>query len=429
MKATIKPQDFVFWSMRDVLQPSLKGPLTVDVVVVGGGMAGISAAQSFAQQGASVALLEKTYCGAGATGKSSGFIIPNTEFSLGDLIRFYGPKDAGVLWKLVTDGVEHIRSTIKTHNLGCDYTQQDAFLVATSERSVSSILKPDQAAYDELSYKSTLLSPDELFEYIQSSTYYGGIRYENTFGINGYRYCQELKKVLIKQGVQIYEETPVTELTEHGVKTTEGEVKAQHVVVCLDRFVTDLGKLKHDIFHVQTFLTLTEPLSDSQIHAIFPKGPCMVWDTNTIYNYYRLTADNRLMVGGAELLSTYAYKEKHNNYRQAANLHAYIKRTFPQLSVEFSYIWPGMLGISKDVMPIASQDKHMPNVFYVGAATGLSWAAALGRYSATRVLKRDDDVERLLSYERFSRLSRIASMIFGDPLTFALNNLRRVGTL
>lgn len=429
MKAILNPQDFVFWSMKDTLQPPLRESVTVDVVVVGGGMAGLSAAQAFAQQGASVALVEKTFCGAGATGKSSAFIIPNPEFTLADLIRLYGPKDADVLWKLVARGIEHIRSTIETYGLTCDYIQQDAFLVALNQHAVNSILKPNQAAYDKLSYKSTLYTQHELSEYIQSPLYYGGIHYPNTFSINGYLYCQELKKVLLKQGVQIFEETPAVELTSYGVRTPEAKINAQHTIVCLDRFITDLGKLKHDVYHIQTFLTLSEPLTDKQIYSLFPKGPCMVWDTNTIYYYYRLAADNRLLVGGADLFATYAHQEKHNNYRQGARLSSYIKRVFPQLSVDFSYLWPGLLGISKDVMPIACPDKDMPNIYYISAATGVAWAAALGTYSAQRILNGDADIDRLFSYERFSPLSRIASTLLGDPLTFAINNLRRVSSL
>ncbi len=429
MKAILNPQDFVFWSMKDSLQPPLRKTLTVDVVVVGGGMAGLSAAQAFTEQGASVALVEKNYCGAGATGKSSAFIIPNPEFTLADLIRLYGPKDADTLWKLVARGIEHIRSTIETYSLSCDYIQQDAFLVALSQHAVNTILKPNQAAYDKLSYKSTLYTPSELSEYIRSPLYYGGIHYPNTFSINGYLYCQELKKALIKKGVLIFEETPAIELTSDGIKTPEGQIKAQHTIVCVDRFITNLGKLKHDVYHIQTFLTLSEPLSDKQVYALFPKGPCMVWDTNTIYYYYRLAAGNRLLVGGADLLASYAHQEKHNNYRQGARLSSYIKRAFPQLSVDFSYLWPGLLGISKDVMPIAYKDETMPNVYYISAATGVAWAAALGTYSAQRILNSDADIDRLFSAARFSMLSRVASKLLGDPLTFAINNFRRVSTL
>ena len=76
-----------------------------------------------------------------------------------------------------------------------------------------------------------------------SNGYYGGVGYEDTFGIDGYKYCQGMKKVLEQQGVSIYEETPVTEITERTVKTARATVHADHIIVCVDRFMPDLGML------------------------------------------------------------------------------------------------------------------------------------------------------------------------------------------
>lgn len=423
------PQDIVFWYLRDMPWQPLRESITVDVVVVGGGMAGLMAAQSFKQRGLSVALLEKTYCGAGATGKSSGFITPNSELSLSDLVKFYGNDSAKALWDFVTDGVAQIHKTIQDYSLPCDYREQDTLVVATTPHAVRSILQPEQDAWQALSYESTLYSQQELPQHLGSTAYYGGIRYGKTFGINGYAYCQALKKVLGSQGVQIYEETPVIELTASGVVTPCARVKAEHVVVCMDRFIPDLGKLKEEIYHVQTFLMLSSPLSDGAIRSLFPDAPFMVWDTNMIYNYYRLTADNRLMVGGAELLSTYAQQEKHNNDEQAKQLTAYIRSIFPQVKLELDYIWPGLLGVSKDLMPIAGPDAHMPHIYYIGAAAGLPWAAALGNYSAEHLLDGRRDLDRFFSPERSFLLGKWASLLLGKPFTFAVSNFMRVGSM
>ena len=68
------PQDQVFWyvNKRDI--KPLTHDITTDVVVVGGGISGLTAAQSFGKKGCKVVLIEKNYCGSGASGKSSGFI-------------------------------------------------------------------------------------------------------------------------------------------------------------------------------------------------------------------------------------------------------------------------------------------------------------------------------------------------------------------
>src|SRR4029079_4960862 len=121
-----------------------------------------------------------------------------------------------------------------------------------------------------------------------------------------------------------------------------------HIIVCTDRFEPALSQSLWDkIYHVQTFLMLSTPLSDAQVKSIFPDKPFMVWATDMIYNYSRLTGDKRLMVGGSDLFYTYM-NESHNNVRVTKKLIGYAHKHFPLANLEFEYIWPGIVGISKD---------------------------------------------------------------------------------
>src|SRR6186713_215518 len=96
----------VFWyEKKGAPRAALKGDRTADIVIAGGGVAGLMCAHEFAQAGKQVVLLEKDFCGAGASGKSSGFISPDSELELDDLISSYGKDTAGALWKFVEDGV------------------------------------------------------------------------------------------------------------------------------------------------------------------------------------------------------------------------------------------------------------------------------------------------------------------------------------
>jgi gamma-glutamylputrescine oxidase len=101
MKKIIFPQDENFWYLaRQEIGP-LRNNLEADVVVIGGGMAGITAAQAFAQKGKKVVLLEAYFCGAGASGKSSGFITPNGEIGLSEFVRRYGVEGGLAIWNLL----------------------------------------------------------------------------------------------------------------------------------------------------------------------------------------------------------------------------------------------------------------------------------------------------------------------------------------
>ena len=95
--------------------PPIRADIRADAVVVGGGVAGLSCAQTLSEQGQKVVLLERDTCGSGASGTSSGFITPDSEMELSDLVRNRGLERARRLWEFVVRGVDDIRENIKRH--------------------------------------------------------------------------------------------------------------------------------------------------------------------------------------------------------------------------------------------------------------------------------------------------------------------------
>lgn len=423
------PQDQVFWYLNSHDIKPLNNDLVTDVVVIGGGMAGITAAQTFHKRGFKVVLLEKNYCGSGATGKSSGFITPDSELSLSDLMSSHGEQQAEKIWKFVRSGVDIIRTNIETFNLDCDYQKQDTLILANTERAFKSDIVVEYASRQKLNYESKLYQGHELSTVLGSDRYKGGISYGNSFGIQGYRYCSGMKDILKNDGVQIYEETSVIDIQDHQVKTPRATVKAEHIIVCTDRFAHSLDTLYDKIYQVQTFIMLSAPLTAAQIKKIFPHDLYMVWDTDLVYNYYRLTGDNRLILGGSNLFQTYVTQETHNPRRIIKKLTNYFDAKFPGTAVQFEYVWPGLIGITKDIFPIAGYDRTMSSVYYAVGATGLPWASALGAYSAEFILDKNTTFEQCLSPYRSFQLGAMTQRILGTRLTFALSNFLSVGSI
>lgn len=422
------PQDQVFWYLHKHKPRKLEHDIATEVVVVGGGMAGISAAQSFKARGLKVVLIEQNYCGSGATGKSSGFITPDAEISFHEFVKKYGAVEAKKLWDIVNAGVELIRNNIITHQLDCDYQKQDTLIVANTDRAFKNDLTPEHKARLAAGYPSMLYTNDHVRSVI-GSPYKGAITYGDTFGIQGYRYCHGMKQILQDNGVLIYEETPAVGISDHSVQTPHATITAEHIIVCTDRFSRGLASLQREVYHAQTNLLLSAPLSDHELYKIFPADRYMVWDTDSIYQYYRVTGDNRLMVGGSDVFTAFSHQEKHNNKRLIKKLSSYIQKKFPNLNVQFEYSWPGMIGISKDIVPIAGFDAHMPSVYYVAAAAGLPWAAALGAYSCDHVLNKHSEFETYFSPYRSYPVGHIVQKIIGDKLTFMLSNLLTVASI
>lgn len=426
MKTITKPQDYPFWYLKNNPGDPLRSLIKTNIVIIGGGMAGLSAAQSFAEKGLDVVLLEKSFCGAGASGKSSGFITPASELSLNDLIAVYGQDIARQLWEFACSGVHAIENNIKQLSLECDYQKQDTLVVSNGNRAFEDEIKPEHESRLLLNYPSTLYNKNNISSVLASDKYSGGVLYSGSFGIQGYKYCQEIKKELIKYGVKIYEESPVVKINTDNVETPLGNVYADHIIVCLDRFVPDLGRLTKEVYHAQTFLMLSTRLSTEEVRSIFPDKPLMVWDTDLIYQYYRLNGDNRLMLGGANLLYTYSENEKHNSTLIFDKLTRYFKNKFPQLDLTFEYMWPGLIGIAKDIMPVVGRDKDDSQIYYACAGAGLPWSAAIGKYTAESIIDKRDDLDKYFSPYRKFAIGKIPQFFMGTKAAFALSNIMRI---
>lgn len=423
MKLIWPPQDQSFWYLqRKAIKPLCKD-IKTDVVVVGGGMAGLSAAQSFAAEGKQVVLLEQYYCGSGASGKSSGFITPNAELSLHDFDRRYGKKIAKLIWDMINGGVEKIRSNILTYNLECDFQPQDTIIVASDKKSLQT-LKDENSDLEQLGYKSIYYDETTIQNYVGSPAYYGGVGYENTFGIDGYKYCQEMKRILQEQGVQIYEESPVIQVSQKQVKTALATVNADHIIVCVDRFLPELGLLDKEIYHAQTFLMVSQVLSPVQLKTIFPEKNYMVWDTEFIYNYYRVTGQGRLLLGGGSIFNTLDKNASYHNQYMYKKLSKYFAKKFPSLSIQFEQYWPGLIGLSKDIGPIAGPDKDRNSIYYISAAAGLPVAAGMGNYCVEHILHHRTDLDPYLTPYRSYLIGADLQTLLGKKIAFGLSTLK-----
>lgn len=422
------PQDQVFWYLDEPAIKPLTHDITTDVVVVGGGMAGLTAAQKFLEKGLRVVLIEKNYCGSGATGKSSGFITPDSELPLRHFIEKHGPTQAKKIWDFVTSGVELIRNNIVNYTIECDYQVQDTLVVTNTKRSFAKDIQAEYEARKKLDYSSVLYTADQVPSVLGSHHFHGAVAYPDTFGIRAYYYCRDMKKILQDQGLILHEETPALEIKDHVVTTPSGTIQAEHIIVCIDRWAATVPTLAYNVYHAQTFLLISAPLTDTQIKTIFPDRPFMMWDTDMIYHYFRVTGENRLLVGGSNLLYTYAKHAKCNNQGIAKTLTHYFQKRF-NIPVHDEYIWPGVLGISRDLSPVAGHDKDMPSVYYVTAATGLPWAAALGAYSAERIINNNTSFDEYFSPYRKFPLGSWSNFILPKPLRFALSNFMTVGSM
>jgi gamma-glutamylputrescine oxidase len=400
----------------------LQGSASSQVVVVGGGMAGLTCADVLAEQGVQVMVVEQAFCGAGASGKTSGFITPDSELSLLDLVSNHGEARGRELWAFASMGLERIRRTIETLAIDCDYQVQDSLFVARTPRAFRKVVEPEHRSHIAHGLAATLYGRAALQSMLGARDYHGGVRYGGTFGINSHAYCRALRNALERRGVRIYEGTRVTRLTAEGVETAQGAVAAPTVAVFTDHGLAALGLAAPALYHVQTYLGMSKPLRDEDVRAIFPADHLMVWDTDLVYQYYRLTGDGRLLIGASDLRHTYARRESRASPHVLATMRRYLAEQFPRVQVDLEYFWPGLLGVSKDFLPILGRDVALPQVRFAGAGAGLPWSAALGEYVAGQITEGRDELDAVFSPTRPFTIGTRLQRLLGKPLSFALSH-------
>ena len=345
--------------------PVLEGGKSVDVCVVGGGFTGVAAALTLAERGFSVALVEANRIGWGATGRNGGHLI-NGISGLDKIRKKHGEGIADMLWDLRWRGNDIIHERVAKYAIKCDL--KNGF--------VETALKPRQMANLEeyaarrkrhnFPYRYELWGRDKTRAMLGTDAYIGGFVCYRDGHLHPLNLCIGEARAAHGLGVHIYEQSPVIDI-EHGkrpkVKCAAGHVEADAVVLAGNAYsLLEPKHLSNLVFPAGSYVIGTEPLSEETVNEINPLD-LSVCDANEIVDYFRLSADNRLLFGGT------------CNYsgREPASIKAYIQprmlKIYPHLKdVRIDYEWGGKIGIVLNRIPAVGRiDK---NVYYCHGYSG-----------------------------------------------------------
>lgn len=372
-----------------------------------------------------VVLLERNICGGSSTGKSAGFLTPDSELELSQLLRRFGPQGARDLWGAATHGIEIITSAVQRHGIVCDLVQQDSLFLGNGKDGWKSV-QEETGAQKQLGYPQTIYTSQELPSVLGSRGYSGGVRYSGTYGINPLRYAQGIKRILLERGVQVYEAAEVTAIEDHTVRTHLGSVTADQIIFCADKLKPSLTRYAQNIYHSQTFLSISEPLEEEDIAKTFPDEPLQCWDSDLVYTYYRLTGDGRLLIGGGSKLTAFSRQDL-TTPRVISDVIRRLKRRFPCIEhVEFIQYWPGRIDTTRDLLPTVLRDERCPWIHYVLGCVGLPWATFCGDFAARHILC-DGKCDAYIYYRYFNvdrgfLLPLWLQKIVAKQILFSLNN-------
>jgi gamma-glutamylputrescine oxidase len=327
----------------------LRGALKADVCIIGGGYTGLSTLLHLAERGFDAVLLEAARVGAGASGRNGGQIGSGQRQDQRTLEAWCGEARARALWELGEEAKATVKELTLRHAIDCEL--KPGILGAAWKPQHADWLRENVDHLERrYGYRHARFVPaDEMADMLGTTRYFGGALDLDAAHLHPLNYALGLARGAIGAGGRIFEHSRVTRIGKGPrplAETEEGTVEARHLVLAMNGYLGRLEpRLAGKIMPLNNFIVATEPLPEARARSLI-RDDVAVFDTKFVLDYFRLSADRRLLFGGGE------------SYRQqfpddiAALVRPCMLRIFPQLEgVRIDYAWGGRLAITRNRMP------------------------------------------------------------------------------
>jgi gamma-glutamylputrescine oxidase len=351
----------------------LDGVLDLDVCVVGAGIAGCSAALYLSERGYRVAVLETARVGHGASIRSDGQLIGHDVFNTQGVRRQIAQTDMRRMWQILLGSVAITTTLIAKHRIACDFVGGQ-LIAAIKPRQHRQLCAFKSELEETCGYPHLLLiEKDYLDEFVPTPRYVSGLYDARGGHVHPLNFALGLAAAAQSAGAQFYEATPALHLdpsTPIRIRTPKGMIRCQYVLLC---GATGLGGLPFDPWRktlpIGVCTTATEPLGEARARDILPSNAA-VTDLNFMRDYFRLSADWRLLFGG------WIGNLPLSPPRLAAILRRRMLRVFPQLhDVRQEYTWGDMVNLTMNHVP--QFGRLHPKVYFTHGYTGHGVALAV----------------------------------------------------
>jgi gamma-glutamylputrescine oxidase len=311
-------------------------------------------------------LLEGQRIGWGASGRSGGQALAGYASGQGKLVNAVGRDDARKLWDLSIEALSLLRDRVERHQIECDL-HWGALHVAIKDRQRADLLEEQREAEAEYGYTQLrFLERPEVEALLDTQRYCAGLLDAGSGHLHPLNYTLGLANAATQAGARIFEDSQVTAITEGStarIFTASGDVRAKFVALCCNAYIGPLSKqLRARIMPVGTYIIATESLGEERMLRLMREN-IAVSDVNFVLDYFRRSADYRLLFGGRV---SYSGMDAFNTGRATRKR---MLNVFPQLQdVRIDYAWGGFVDITMSRAP--DFGRLAPNIYYLQGFSG-----------------------------------------------------------
>ncbi len=355
-------------------------PDAVDVVVVGGGYAGITAARELARRGVAVTLLEAHTLGWGASTRNGGIVHAGYRWSARQLKERYGDDTGRALYRDTLDSYDLVKQLISDEAIDCDFREVGHLELAYAPAHTADLAHA-RDSLASVGVASTVIPRERIREEIGTDAYYGALAVEGSALLHPGRYFAGLAAAAARAGADLHEDIRARSIRRQAdgrfvVETSRGAILARDVFVATNGYTDGVApSLRRRIIPIGSYIIASEPLPEGLVHELSPKGRAF-FDTKNFLYYWHVSADRRMVFGGrASFLPTSIDRTAEILWRGLIDVH-------PQMAdYRIDYAWGGNVGFTFDRMPHVGRTRE--GVTYAMGCCGTG--VALMTYLGTRV--------------------------------------------
>lgn len=382
-----------YWWDTAPLKPLESKPLAkqADVVIVGAGYAGLTAALTLARAGRSVCVLDKMHPGEGASTRNGGITSGNIRPSYDDLQRKFGEARATAIEAEGKAAREFIYEFIRSEGLACDFRLTGRFYGAIGKEQYEKQARSSEKLSKVLGIDAYAVPYAEQHQYIGTEYYRGGAVRMDIGGLNPAKYLAEILRVTLAAGVTVHDHCTVTSIHKENdgfkVASSKGAIMARQVLVCTNGYTDGSDPwLRRRLVPVRSRIIATEELPEALMNKLLPRR-MMHGEEKLLGYYYRPSPDGkRILLGGRDA------SLGDDPTGPTRKLRDGLVRLFPELAnVRITHSWFGNVAMHRDMIPRIFEHKGV--TYATGfCGSGTVWAPWIGRKAALKLL--GDDKEK-----------------------------------